>query len=215
MMRLHGYWRSSAAYRVRIALNLKGQAVEQVPQDLRINAQVSAEYLALNPQGLVPALVLDDGRVLTQSLAICEWLEETCPQPPLLPADPLGRQRVRSLALTVAADTHPHGNLRILRDLRERFGATQEQVDGWYRHWYGKGLEALEARLAGAPETGRFCHGDTPGLADLFLVPQLYNARRQGMDLSPYPTVVRIDAACLELSAFAGAAPERQPDADA
>lgn len=213
-MRLYGYWRSSAAYRVRIALNLKGIAVDHVSRDLRTNEQTAPDYLARNPQGLVPALELDDGRVLTQSLAICEWLDETQPSPPLLPGDPLGRQRVRSLALTVAADTHPHGNLRILRDLRSRFGASQEQVDDWYRHWYGLGLAALEARLADAPETGRFCHRDQPGLADLCLVPQLYNARRQGMDLAPYPTVVRIDGACRALPAFADAAPERQPDAD-
>lgn len=213
-MRLHGYWRSSAAYRVRIALNLKGLMVEHAPVHLRDGAQSSPGHLALNPHGLVPVLETDEGAVLTQSLAIVEWLDETHPEPPLLPADPLGRARVRALALTVAADTHPFGNLRVLRDLKGRFGADQAAVDAWYRHWYGLGMAALETRLAREPETGRFCHGDAPGLADLCLVPQLYNARRMAMELNPYPTLTRIDAACLALPAFADAAPERQADAE-
>jgi len=213
-MRLHGYWRSSAAYRVRIALNLKGLTVEHVPVHLRDNAQTSPHYLARNPQGLVPLLETDDGAALTQSLAIIEWLDETRPEPPLLPADPLGRARVRSLALSVAADVHPLGNLRVLRDLRARFGADQAAVDAWYRHWYGWGSTALETRLAREPETGRFCQGDAPGLADLCLVPHLYNCRRIGLDLGLCPTLSRIDAACLALPAFADAAPERQPDAE-
>lgn len=213
-MKLYGYWRSSAAYRVRIALNLKGVQVEHVQQHLVRNEQRAPDYLRLNPQGLVPALQLDNGTVLTQSAAICEWLEETRPEPPLLPADPLERARVRSLALTIAADTHPHGNLRILRALRERFDADQAQVDDWYRHWYGLGTDALETRLAREPQTGRFCHGDTPGLADVMLVPHLYNCRRQGMDIARWPTIQRIEAACQALPAFADAAPERQPDAE-
>lgn len=213
-MRLHGYWRSSAAYRVRIALNLKGVTVEHVPVDLRQNDQTAPPYLARNPSGLIPLLETEDGAVLFQSLAIIEWLEETTPEPPLLPSDALGRARVRALALSVAADTHPLGNLRVLRDLRSRFGADQAAVDDWYRHWYGAGCLALETRLARDPATGRFCHGDTPGLADLCLVPQLYNARRVALPLEPYPTLTRIEAACLALPAFADAAPERQADAD-
>ncbi len=213
-MRLWGYWRSSAAYRVRIALNLKGIAVEHAFRHLRHGEQTSSDHLAMNPQGLVPVLETDDGARLTQSLAIIEWLEEYRPEPPLLPADALGRARARSLALVVAADTHPFGNLRVLRDLRSRFSADQAAVDDWYRHWYGVGCGALEARLSAEVQTGRFCHGDAPTLPDLFLVPQLYNARRVGMDLTPYPTLTHIEAACLALPAFADAAPERQPDAE-
>lgn len=214
-MILHGFWRSSAAYRVRIALNLKGLAYDNVFRHLRRGEQSSPDYLALNPHGLVPLLQTDEGATLSQSLAIAEWLDETYPEPPLLPRDGLGRARVRSLALSIAADIHPLGNLRVLKDLRDRFGADQAAVDAWYRHWCRVGFEPLETRLAAEPATGSFCHGDAPGLADLCLVPQLYNARRFGLDLGAYPTLVRIEAACQALAAFADAAPERQADAEA
>lgn len=212
-MKLYSYFRSSAAYRVRIALNLKGLAPESAFVNLRANAQRAEDYLALNPQGLVPALIIDDGAVLTQSLAIIEYLEETHPTPPLLPADPLGRARVRSLALAVACDIHSLDNLRVLRYLLHTVGVSEEQKDAWYKYWIDVGLEALEIQLSREPATGRFCHGDTPTIADICLVPQLANARRVNMDLSPYPTLTRIEASCLALPAFAAAEPARQPDA--
>jgi len=212
--RLHGYWRSTAAWRVRIALNLKGLAWESAPVHLLRDGgeQRAPAFLALNPQALVPALEID-GRVLTQSLAIIEYLDETRPQPPLLPSGPVGRARVRSLAQLVAADIHPLNNLRVLQQLRDRFGLDEAQRDAWYRHWVGEGLGALEARLAGESGTGRFCHGDTPGLADCCLVPQLYNARRYGCPLGEFPAIRAIEAACIELDAFKAAAPDAQPDA--
>ncbi|MBP2300268.1 maleylacetoacetate isomerase [Azospirillum picis] len=216
-MKLHTYFRSSAAYRVRIALNLKGLAPEQAFVHLRRGEQAKPPYADLNPEHLVPALEVDgpDGHhVLTQSLAIIEYLDETHREPPLLPADPLGRARVRALALAVACDIHPIDNLRVLKHLKG-MGHSQEEVDGWYRHWIAVGLRALEARLAGDPRTGRFCHGDAPGLADAVLVPQMANARRFGCALEGYPTLLRIDDACLALPAFAAAAPDRQPDAEA
>jgi maleylacetoacetate isomerase len=212
--RLYSYWRSTAAWRVRIALNLKGVAWESAPVHLLREGgeQRAPAFLALNPQGLVPALEID-GHVLTQSLAMIEYLDETRPQPPLLPSDPPGRARVRSLAQLVSADIHPLNNLRVLQQLRDRFGLDEAQRDAWYRHWVGEGLGALEARLAREPGTGRFCHGDTPGLADCCLVPQLYNARRYGCPLGEFPTILAIEAACLELDAFKAAAPDAQPDA--
>ncbi len=212
-MKIYGYFRSGAAYRVRIALNLKGLAPEELSLHLLKGQQRATDYLALNPQGLVPALVTDEGQVLTQSLAIIEWLEETHPAPPLLPADSLGRVRVRSLALTIACDIHPLNNLRVLNYLTNTLGVSDEQKNGWYRYWIDIGFEALEQRLAREPGTGRFCHGDSPTLADICLVPQVAGARRYKMDLSPFPTIMRIDAACQALPAFAAAAPERQPDA--
>jgi maleylacetoacetate isomerase len=214
VMKLYDYFRSSAAYRVRIALNLKGLAPERVFIHLRKNAQRAADYLAVNPQGLVPTLVTDDGAVLTQSLAIIEYLDETHPAPPLLPAAPLPRARVRSLALAVACDIHPIDNLRVLRYLLHTVGVAEEQKDAWYKYWIDVGLEALELQLSRDPATGRFCHGDAPTLADICLVPQLANARRVKMDLSPYPTLTRIEAACQALPAFAAAEPSRQPDAE-
>ena len=213
-MKLYDYFRSSAAYRVRIALNLKGLAPERVFIHLRKNAQRADQYLAVNPQGLVPALVTDDGTILTQSLAIIEYLDETQPTPPLLPAAPIPRARVRSLALAVACDIHPIDNLRVLRYLLHTVGVTEEQKDAWYKYWIDVGLEALELQLSRDPATGRFCHGDAPTLADICLVPQLANARRVKMDVSPYPTLTRIEAACLALPAFAAAEPSRQPDAE-
>ncbi len=213
-MKLYDYFRSSAAFRVRIALNLKGVAPQRNFVHLRKGAQRADDYLALNAQGLVPALVTDDGQVLTQSLAIIEWLDETYPSPPLLPRDAGGRARVRALALAVACDIHPLNNLRVLQYLTGTLGATDEQRDGWYRYWCDVGLEALETQLAREPATGRFCHDDAPTVADICLVPQMANARRLKVDLDPYPTLTRIEAECLALPAFANAAPARQPDAE-
>ncbi|MBU6485659.1 MAG: maleylacetoacetate isomerase [Betaproteobacteria bacterium] len=214
-MRLYDYFRSSAAYRVRIALNIKGVVPgERRFVHLRMGNQRAQDYLALNPQGLVPALALDDGRMLTQSLAIIEYLDETHPEPPLLPADPAARARVRAIALQIACEIHPLDNLRVLNYLTGTLGVSKEQKDAWYRHWIDVGFEALEKQLAREPETGRHCHGDAPTLADVCLVPQLANARRFAIDLSAYPTLTRIEAACNLLPAFAEAAPSRQPDAE-
>jgi maleylacetoacetate isomerase len=213
-VKLYGYFRSSAAYRVRIALNLKALAVEHAFVHLRKGAQRADDYMALNPQGLVPMLATDDGARFTQSLAIIEWLEETHPQPPLLPRDPAGRARVRAIALAIACDIHPLNNLRVLKYLAGPLGIPEEKRDVWYRHWCDAGLEALEAQLARESATGRYCHGDAPTLADVCLVPQLANARRLAVELTRYPTLLRIDAACAALPQFADAAPERQPDAE-
>lgn len=214
-MKLYDYFRSSAAYRVRIALNLKGVVPdERTFVHLRMGNQRAQDYLALNPQGLVPALALDDGQVLTQSLAIVEYLDETHPEPPLLPADPAARARVRAIALQIACEIHPLNNLRVLNYLTGTMGVSKEQKNGWYRYWIDVGFEALEKQLAREPGTGCHCHGDTPTLADVCLVPQLANARRFAIDLSPYPTLTRIEAACNALPAFSAAAPSRQPDAE-
>ena len=212
-MKLDDYYRSSAAYRVRIALSYKGLAYTQHSRHLRYGAQREAGYLARNPQGLVPALEVD-GVVLTQSLAIIEYLEETHPQPPLLPITALERARVRSLALQIACDLHPLNNLRVLKYLKNPLGHEQATVDAWYRHWVGLELGALETRLANDAASGQFCHGDQPSLADVCLVPQMYNARRLECDLSGFPILRRIDQSCRELPAFAQAAPERQADAE-
>ncbi len=213
-MKLHTYFRSSAAYRVRIALNLKGIAAEMAPVHLVKDGgeQFSAAYGALNPSHLVP-LLEDDGMLLTQSLAIIEYLDETHPQPRLLPPDSRGRARVRALAQAIACDIHPINNLRVLTYLSDELGVSAEQKGAWYRHWVALGLQALETQLARDPGTGRFCHGGTPTIADCCLVPQLYNARRFECDLAPYPTVVAIAERCEELAAFAAARPERQADA--
>jgi maleylpyruvate isomerase len=213
-MKLYDYFRSSAAYRVRIALNLKGLAPERAFVHLRRGAQRADDYLAVNPLGLVPSLVTDGGEVLTQSLAIIEWLDETHPQPPLLPPDAVGRARVRALALAIACDIHPINNLRVLNYLTGTLGATEAQKNGWYRYWCDVGFEALETQLAREKATGAFCHGGSPTLADICLVPQLANARRVELDLSLYPTLLRIEAACNALPAFAAAAPSKQPDAE-
>jgi maleylacetoacetate isomerase len=212
--RLHGYWRSTAAWRVRIALNLKGLAWVSVPVHLVRDGgeQRTPAFRRLNPQGLVPALEID-GLVLTQSLAIIEYLEETRPAPPLLPAGPAARARVRSLAQLVASDIHPLNNLRALQFLSARLGVDEAGREAWYRHWVSDGLRALETRLAREPDTGRYCHGDVPGLADCCLVPQLYNARRYGCALDEFPTILAIEAACGELAAFQAAAADVQPDA--
>ncbi|MBT4045590.1 MAG: maleylacetoacetate isomerase [Rhodospirillaceae bacterium] len=211
-MQLYTYWRSSAAYRVRIGLNLKGLSAEQLFVPLPEGAQRDTDYLALNPQGLVPTLIDGDVR-LTQSMAILEYLDEMHPDPGLLPKDPAGRARVRQLAQVMACDIHPVDNLKVLNFLTKQMGVSDDARLTWYRHWVDEGLTGLEGLLAGNPDTGRFCHGDQPSLADLCLVPQLYNARRFDIDLSPYPTVVKIDAACNSLDAFKIAAPEAQKDA--
>ncbi len=214
-MKLYDYFRSSAAYRVRIGLNLKGLDYESIPVHLVRDGgeQLQAGYRAINPTGLVPALA-DGEAVITQSLAILEYLDETHPVAPLLPRDALGRARVRSLALMIACDLHPLNNLRVLRYLVKQAGLTDEAKSAWYVHWVQEGFAALEAHLAGSGDTGRFCHGDTPSIADCLLVPQVFNASRFGIDLSPYPTIVRIDAACQAVPAFAAAHPSRQPDAE-
>jgi maleylpyruvate isomerase len=214
-MKLYTYFRSSAAYRVRIALNLKGIAYDAAPIHLLRNGgeQLTDAYRAINPAMLLPTLE-DDGNVIGQSLAIIEYLEETHPQTPLLPLDPAGRARVRSLALTVAADTHPLGNLRVLKYLTRELAQPEEVKLAWQQHWLRTGMAALEALLANDPRTGRYCHGDTPTLADCCLVPQVFAAQRFGVDLSPYPTIQRIHAACSELPAFQQAHPSQQPDAE-
>lgn len=211
-MKLYGYFRSSASYRVRIALNLKGLSYDQVAVDLRKEETQTAEYRSMNPQGLVPALQ-DGDTMVAQSLAICEYLEETHPKPPLLPGDAAGRARVRALALAVACEIHPLNNLRVLNYLTRTIGVSDEQRLAWYRHWVGEGFMAIEAMLAGSKETGRFCHGDAPTLADVLLVPQVFNANRFTVDMAPYPTIRRINDACLALPAFDRARPENQPDA--
>ena len=210
-MKLHGYFRSGASWRVRIALNLKGLTVAHVFHHLRRGEQRAPDYLALNPQGLVPALELDDGTALTQSLAIIEWLDETYQEPALLPGDPLRRARVRAFALALAADTHPVQNLRVLNVLRG-LGLPEEAVTTWAAEANSTGLEACEALLANVP--GPFCFGATPTLADICLIPQLGNARRFGVDVACFPRLLESEAACSALPAFAEAVPSKQPDAD-
>ena len=215
-LRLYSFWRSSAAYRVRIGLNLKGLPFETVPVHLLRDGgeQHSAEFREANAQGLVP--VLQHGnRTLRQSLAILEYLDETWPAPMLLPSSSRGRQRVRALAQIVACDIHPLNNLRVLQYFEQTWGVPQPEREEWVRHWLREGLAACEAMLHDHPATGEFCEGEAPTIADCCLVPQLYNARRFSLDLSPYPTLVRIEAACLALPEFADARPEAQPDAPA
>jgi len=210
-MILHGYWRSGAAYRVRIALALKGLAYETQGHDLRTGAQKAADYVALNPQGMVPALQID-GAVLTQSPAILEWLEETHPQPPLLPDDALSRARVRAMAALIACDIHPLNNLRVGKSLREDFGADQAAVDAWAARWIAPGFTALEALVE--RDGQGWCFGDTPTLADACLIPQIYSAHRFNVPLDAYPRLLAIDAAAQAHPAFIAAHPDRQPDAD-
>ena len=207
---LHTYWRSGAAWRVRIALALKGIAAAQVPHDLRLGEQALPAYRAIQPQGLVPALDTGAG-VLTQSLAILEWLEEVYPDPPLLPADPVRRAQVRAIAQTIACDIHPLHNLRVLQALRQSFGADEAQVERWIARWIGDGLAALEPRVAA--HGGPFAFGDAPTLAECCLVPQIYAARRFSVDLAPFPRLVAIDARCADLPAFQAAHPDCQADA--
>jgi maleylacetoacetate isomerase len=213
---LFSYWRSSASYRVRIGLNLKGLAYDIMPVHLLRDGgeQHSESFRQANPQQLVP--VLQHGhRMLRQSLAILEYLDEIWPAPPLLPAVARDRQRVRALAQLVACDVHPLNNLRVLQYLERDWGVPQPERDVWVRHWIEDGFSALEAMLHHHPSTGTFCDGDMPTIADCCLVPQVYNARRFGIDLTPYPTMVRIEQACLALPAFDAARPENQPDAPA
>lgn len=214
-MRLYTYFRSSAAYRVRIALNLKGLAWEAMPVHLVRSGgeHHQPEYRSINPAGLVPALE-EGGRVLTQSLAIIEYLEETHPAPSLLPGDAFDRARIRAIAQAIACDIHPINNLRVLQYLKRALGASDEQKDAWYRHWVTLGLETIETMLAEDARTGAFCHGDTPTLADCCLVPQVFNARRFDCDLSRMPTVLRIVERCEALEAFRLASPEVQADAE-
>ena len=207
---LYGYSLSSAAYRVRIALALKGIEPATVTKQLRRGEHKQKEYLQINPQGFVPTIGLADGTLLTQSLAIIEYLEETHPEPALLPAEPRARARVRSLCQIIACDIHPLNNLRVLQYLESALGIAQSARDEWYRHWIASGFDAIQETLGRDASRGRFCFGDRPGMADICLVPQLYNARRYSVELSPYPRIVAIDAACRELPAFAGAAPEKQ-----
>lgn len=210
-MKLHGYFRSSASYRVRIALNMKGLTPEHLPHHLRKGEQCAPAYLAINPQGLVPTLESDAGAILTQSLAIIEWLDETNPNPPLLPKDPLRRAKVRAFAQAIACDTHPVQNLKVLARLR-KLGLPEEQVTEWAAWANREGLSACETLIA--DEAGPFCFGDAPTLADLCLVPQLANARRFGVDVSAYPRLLKAEAAAKQVKAFADAAPDRQPDAE-
>ena len=215
MLKLYTYFRSSAAYRVRIALNLKGLAWEAAPVHLVRDGgqQHQPAYRSKSPLGTVPALETESG-VLTQSLAIIEYLDERYPAPALLPASAEGRARVRAIAQTIACDIHPVNNLRILNYLTRELGATQEQKDAWYRHWVNDGLLAVEKLLAGDPRTATFCHGEVPGLADCCLVPQVFNARRFNCPLDDMPTIRRIVDACEQLPAFRKAAPAAQPDAE-
>ena len=211
MMRLIGYFRSGAAYRVRIALNLKGLTVEHAFRHLRKGEQRAPDYLALNPQGLVPTLITDDGSALTQSLAIIEWLDETWPEPPLLPAEPWARARVRAFAQAIASDTRPVQNLRVLNRLRA-LGHAEEAVTAWAGSVNDEGLAACEALIAHEP--GPFCFGAAPTLADICLVPQLGNALRYKVDVARFKRLLEAEAAALDLAAFRDAAPERQADAE-
>jgi maleylacetoacetate isomerase len=213
-MRVYGFFRSSAAHRCRIAFNLKGVQPGFVPVHLRKGEQQSESYLSLNPQGKVPALETG-GQVLTQSLAIIEWLDETRPEPPLLPRDPLDRAYVRALALSIACDIHPLQNLRVLRYLKHELGQDEEGLDRWCRRWIETGLTAFEATVARSGKAGTFCYGETPTLADICLVPQLFSAARFGADVSGLVHLQRIRAACDAHPAFAAAHPARQPDAEA
>ncbi|SAL54079.1 maleylacetoacetate isomerase [Caballeronia udeis] len=214
-MKLYSYFRSSAAYRVRIALNLKGLAYEYAPIHLLRDGgeQLKPDYRELNPDGIVPTFI-DGDNVLTQSLAIIEYLEETHPEPPLLPGTALDRAFVRSVALQVACEIHPVDNLRVLKYLKHTLKVGNEEKDAWYRHWLESGFESLEKRLANDSRVGKLCFGDTPTLADLCLVPQVFNAQRFNLDMSRYPTIERIANHAGQIDAFARAAPGQQPDAE-
>jgi maleylacetoacetate isomerase len=212
-MKLYNYFRSSAAFRVRIALNLKGLPYESTFVHLAKGEHRAPAYGAVNPQALLPTLD-DDGTLLTQSLAIIEYLDETRPATPLLPRDAPGRARVRSLALLIACEIHPVNNLRVLQHLKRALGQNEDQVNAWYRHWIADGLGKFEANLANEIATGKFCHGDTPTMADCCLVPQIFNAQRYKCDTAAYPATMRVFAECMKLDAFDRAQPSKQPDAE-
>ena len=211
-MKLYTYFRSSAAFRVRIALNLKGIAYEPVFVHLAKGEHRAANYAKVNPQALLPTLELDDGTRLNQSLAIIEYLDETHPQKPLLPKDAQERARVRSLSYLIASEIHPLNNLRVLQHLKRALSQSEDQVNAWYRHWIADGLTKLEAELAS--NKGKFCHGEAPTMADCCLVPQIFNAKRYQSDLAPYPQTMRVFEACMQLEAFDRAQPSKQPDAE-
>ena len=211
-MKLYTYFRSSASFRVRIALNLKGLAYEPSFVHLPKGEHRAAPYSKVNPQALTPALELDDGAQLAQSLAIIEYLDEAHPAPPLLPRDAKGRARVRSLSLLIACEIHPLNNLRTLQHLKRALGQSEEQVNAWYRHWVADGLAKFEADVRAG--SGRYCHGDVPTMADCCLAPQIFNAQRYQCDLAPYPVTMRIFEACMKLEAFDRAQPSKQPDAE-
>lgn len=212
-MQLYGYFRSSAAFRVRTALALKRLSVETIPVHLRHGEHLQEAYRAINPHGLVPLLV-DDGSAIAQSMAIVEYLDETHPAPPLMPLNAVDRAWVRGLAQAVACDIHPVQNLRILKYLRAHFGADDAFINEWCRHWIATGFDGIEAVLASDPRTGRFCYGDAPGFADIFLIPQTVNAVNFGVDMTAYPTIQRVFDACMALPAFAQSHPKAQPDAE-
>ena len=211
-MKLYTYFRSSAAFRVRIALNLKGIAYEPMFVHLAKGEHRAPAYTKVNPQALLPTLELDDGTRLNQSLAIIEYLDETHPAKPLVPEDALGKARVRSLSYLIASEIHPLNNLRVLQHLKRALGQSEDQVNAWYRHWIADGLAKLEAELAS--NKGRFCHGEAPTMADCCLVPQIFNAKRYQSDLAPYPQTMRVFEACMQLEAFDRAQPSKQPDAE-
>ena len=211
-MKLYTYFRSSAAFRVRIALNLKGLPYEPVFVHLAKGEHRAAAYAKVNPQALLPTLELDDGTRLTQSLAIIEYLDEKHPAKPLIPKDMLGKARVRSLSYLIASEIHPLNNLRTLQYLKRALGQSEEQVNTWYRHWIADGLAKLEAELSAG--RGKFCHGDMPSMADCCLVPQIFNAKRYQSDLAPYPNTMRVFETCMQLEAFDRAQPSKQPDAE-
>ena len=213
-MKLYTFFRSSAAFRVRIALNLKGLAYEAQPVSLPKGDHRRPEYARVNPQGLVPMLELDDGTRLNQSLAIIEFLDEKYPRPPLVPKDALGRARVRSLALLIACEIHPLNNLRALNYLRKDLGLLEEQVNTWYRHWIAEGFAMIEGFLAREKKHGKHVYRDQVTMADCCLVPQIFNAKRYKSDLAPYPTAMRVFEQCMKLEAFDRAQPSKQPDAN-
>ena len=210
-MKLYTYFRSSAAFRVRIALNVKGLRYESLFVHLAKGEHRRPEYAKVNPQGLLPTLELDDGIRLNQSLAIIEYLEDKCPRPPLLPSDAVGKARVRGLAALVACEIHPLNNLRVLQHLKRSLGQSEEQVNAWYRHWIADGLAKLEAQL---DPNAKFAYGDAPTMADCCLVPQIFNAKRYDCNLAPYPTTMRVFEQCMGLEAFDRAQPAKQPDAE-
>jgi maleylacetoacetate isomerase/maleylpyruvate isomerase len=211
-VKLYTYFRSSAAFRVRIALNLKGLPYEPVFVHLAKGEHRAAAYAKVNPQALLPTLELDDGTRLTQSLAIIEYLDEAHPAKPLIPKDSFGKARVRSLSYLIASEIHPLNNLRVLQHLKRALGQNEEQINTWYRHWIADGLAKLEAELSGG--RGKFCHGDAPTMADCCLVPQIFNAKRYQSDLAPYPNTMRVFETCMQLEAFDRAQPSKQPDAE-